>query len=67
MAMGIWIFPVLSALHSLVPFMRWMYPAMSSVTVPRRSEGINPRGPRTRPSRGVIALIRTVVQRIVVA
>jgi hypothetical protein len=47
--------------------MRSMYPAMSSVTVPRRSEGIKPRGPSTRPSLGVMALIRAVVQRIVVA
>lgn len=44
-----------------------MYPAISSVTVPRRSDGIKPKGPRTRPNLGVIARIRAGVQRIVVA
>lgn len=40
---------------------------MSSVTVPRRSEGIRPSGPRTRPSLGVIDLMRAGVHRMVVA
>ena len=44
-----------------------MYPTISSVTVPRRSEGIRPNGPRKRPSFGVIARINDGTQRIVVA
>lgn len=60
-------FPALSALHSLEPRSREMYPTISSVTVPRRSEGIRPNGPRKRPSFGVILRINDGTQRIVVA
>lgn len=44
-----------------------MYPAISSVTVPRRSEGMRPNGPKKRPSFGVILRINDGTQRIVVA
>lgn len=44
-----------------------MYPLMSSVTVPFRTLGMRPRGPRTRPKRGVIGRMRAVVQSMVVA
>lgn len=64
---GIRMAPALSPLHSADPDNRRMYSARSSVTVPRRSEGIRPLGPSIRPSLGVMARIRDGVHRIVVA
>ena len=64
---GIRMAPALSPLHSADPDSRRMYSARSSVTVPRRSEGISPLGPSTRPSLGVMARIRDGAHRIVVA
>lgn len=65
--MGIRMVPILSPFHSSVPCRRFMKPAMSSVTVPRRSEGMRPRGPRRRPRRGVIARRSCGVETNVVA
>jgi hypothetical protein len=64
---GVRIVPCLSPFHSSVPFIRFMKPAKSSVTVPRRSEGMRPRGPRRRPRRGVMARRREGVHTKVVA
>ena len=67
LAIGWRIVPSLSPFHSLVPFNLRMYPAMSSVTVPLRSDGINPLGPSTRPSRGVIGRMRERLHKNIVA
>lgn len=67
LAMGARMVPFLSARHSVVLCSCSMYPAISSVTVPRRTVGIRPRGPRIRPNLGVISRMRAVVHRIVVA
>jgi len=66
LAIAVRMVPALSPFHSLVPWSRLMYPGMSSVTVPRLSEGIRPRGPRIRPNFGVMTLIRAGVHSIVV-
>lgn len=63
LAIGARIVPALSPFHSAVPFNLRMKPATSSVTVPRRSEGINPLGPRTRPNLGVMARTRSGVHK----
>jgi hypothetical protein len=65
--MGIRIAPALSPLHSVLPDSFLIYPAMSSVTVPRRSEGMRPFGPSIRPNLGVIARMRADEQSTVVA
>jgi hypothetical protein len=44
-----------------------MNPLISFVTVPLRSEGIIPLGPRILPNRGVIARMREGVARMMVA
>lgn len=65
--MGIRIAPALSPLHSVLPDSFLIYPAMSSVTVPRRSEGMRPFGPSIRPNLGVMARMRADEQSTVVA
>jgi hypothetical protein len=69
LAIGERMTPSTSPRHSFEPFNLRMYTATSSRTVPRRSEGMIPRGPSTRPSLGVIArmsagVARTIVGRI---
>lgn len=66
-AIGALMVPALSPFHSLVPFSFLMKPVIFAVTVPRRSDGMRPRGPSTRPSFGVIARMRSGVHRNIVA
>lgn len=65
--MGRRMVPALSPFHSAEPCKRRMNPPTSSNTVPRRSDGMRPRGPSTRPRRGVIARMSSGVQRNTVA
>lgn len=62
-AIGALMVPALSPFHSLVPFSFRRKPEIFAVTVPRRSDGMRPRGPSTRPSFGVIARMRSGVHR----
>ena len=65
--MGMRMLPRRSDFHSELPLTRRMYASISSVTVPRRTAGMSPMGPRYRPRRGVMGRMSSGVQRMVLA